>query len=193
MGCPKGLKTKNISQANSHDKIAVITLCWIKQGPEPLRSRVHSGAEGEAGWLGHAEWWLVHFPINSGKHVSVLCEAELLLMLPNCKETDRCIWQSKHLHWDTTQLTCKGKWGSGRFPWPLQMWKGNLIFGMKSAKRNNGSHVCGAQGSIPELMGAGWLLWSPRSWALGTEPGVGRVLPPESGRPYLLLETGMLF
>lgn len=53
--------------------------------------------------------------------------------------------------------------------------------------------MCGTWGSIPELMGAGWLLCGSRSWSLGAEPGVGRVLPPESGCPYLLLETEMLF
>lgn len=59
-------------------------------------------------------------------------------------------------------------------------------------KMKQWKHACGARGSTPELVGAGCLLCGPRSWSLGVEPGVGRVLPSESERPYLLLETGML-
>lgn len=113
MGCPKGLKTKNISQANSHDKI-VITLCWIKQGRSLCGAEVRVSAE-EAGWLGHAgDGWCISPSIQENMYLSHK-EAELF-NAPKLQETDRHIWQSKHLHWDTPQLTRKGKRGSGRFP-----------------------------------------------------------------------------
>lgn len=53
MGYQKRLKTKNISQANSHDNIAVIPVCWINQGPGASAPRLqwepsHADAEGEA-------------------------------------------------------------------------------------------------------------------------------------------------